>query len=153
MSLALVFAAGCAGKPQRAPRQTGDALVQVVAARYGAVAPRTVLSGMIAPLQNVANTSTLVEPTATVNVQEGDRVSRGEVLAQLDTADLRAQLAAVLATASSSRAKSEQTYDQAGLTIVQSSNSVNAARAAVRQAQQTLANDTLTLERDVQLLR
>ncbi|MBV9409927.1 MAG: efflux RND transporter periplasmic adaptor subunit, partial [Candidatus Eremiobacteraeota bacterium] len=152
MSLALVFAAGCAGKPQRAPRQTGDALVQVVAARYGAVAPRTVLSGMIAPLQNVAITSTLVEPTASVNVQEGERVSRGEVLAQLDTADLRAQLAADLAVAQSSRAKASQTFDQAGLTIAQSGNTVNAARAAVRAAQQTLANDRLNMQRDVQLL-
>ena len=152
LSLALVLAGGCAGKPQRAPRQTGDAIVQVVAARYGAVAPRTVLSGMIAPLQNVAITSTLVEPTTVVNVQEGDRVSRGEVLAQLDTADLRAQLAADLAVAQSSRAKASQTFDQAGLTIAQSSNTVNAARAAVRAAQQTLANDRLNMQRDVQLL-
>jgi HlyD family secretion protein len=150
---ALAFLAGCSQKPQRGPRQTGDAVVPVVKARYGSVAPKTVLSGMVTPLQNVGITSTLSEPADTVNVQEGDHVRRGQVLAQLDTADLRAQLAADLATAQSSRAKATQTYDQAGLTISQQSNTVNAAQAAVRAAQQTLANDQLTLRRDAQLLK
>jgi HlyD family secretion protein len=149
----VALAAGCAQKPQRGPRQTGDAVVPVVKARYGAVAPKTILSGMVTPLQNVGITSTLAEPADDVNVQEGDRVRRGQVLAQLDTADLRAQLAADLANAQSSRAKATQTYDQAGLTITQQSNVVNAARAAVRAAQQTLANDRLTLQRDAALLR
>jgi multidrug resistance efflux pump len=150
--LLLLFAAGCA-RSQRAPRQTGNAVVPVVTAAYGSVAPKTVLSGLIAPLQNVAITSTLTEPAVSVGVQEGDRVSRGEVLAQLDTADLRAQLQALLATANSSSAKATQTFDQAGLTIAQNSNVVNAARAAVRAAQTTLGNDEQNLRRDAQLLQ
>ncbi|HWT07218.1 MAG TPA: efflux RND transporter periplasmic adaptor subunit, partial [Xanthomonadales bacterium] len=125
----------------------------VVAAQQGTVSPRTTLSGIIAPLQNVGITSSLAEPADTVNVKEGDHVSRGQVLAVLDTADLRAQLAQYQATVSSNAAKATQTYDQAGLTIVQNNNTVNQARAAVRQAQQTLANDTLNLNRDAMLLR
>ncbi len=148
----LVLAAGCA-RSQRPPRQSGNAVVPVVTAAYGAVAPKTVLSGLIAPLQNVAITSTLAEPAASVRVQEGDRVYRGETLAQLDTADLRAQLQAVLATANSSSAKATQTFDQAGLTIAQNGNVVNSARAAVRSAQTTLGNDEMNLRRDAQLLR
>ncbi len=143
---------GC-GQSQRPPGQTGNAIVPVVAASFGAVIPKTTLSGTIAPLQNVGITSTLAEPAGAVDVQEGDRVRRGELLAQLDTADLRAQLAADIASAQSSRAKATQTYDQAGLTISQNSNTVNAARSAVRQAQVTLANDRLTLQRDAGLLR
>jgi multidrug efflux pump subunit AcrA (membrane-fusion protein) len=143
---------GCGGT-QRPPRQTGNAIVPVVTASYGSVSPKTTLSGTIAPLQNVGITSTLSEPADVVNVQEGDRVHRGELLAQLDTADLRAQLAADIASAQSSRAKETQTFDQAGLTISQNSNTVNAARAAVRQAQVTLSNDQLTLQRDAALLK
>jgi multidrug efflux pump subunit AcrA (membrane-fusion protein) len=150
--VALTLVAGCA-RSQRPPRQTANAIVPVVTASYGSVSPKTVLSGTIAPLQNVGITSTLAEPADAVNVQEGDHVHRGEVLAQLDTADLRAQLAADIATAQSSRAKATQTYDQAGLTIAQSSNTVNAARAVVRQAQVTLGNDQLTLTRDAALLK
>ena len=47
---------------------------------------------MIVPFQNVQVTSTLVEPADTVTVQEGNRVSKGQLLAQLDTQDLEAQL-------------------------------------------------------------
>lgn len=148
----LLIAAGC-GRSQRPARQTGNAVVPVVTAAYGSVAPKTVLSGLIAPLQNVAITSTLAEPADSVNVQEGDRVRRGQILAQLDTADLRAQLQADMATAHSISAKATQTFDQAGLTIAQNSNVVNAARAAVRGAQTTLANDQLNLQRDAQLLK
>jgi len=143
---------GCS-RPSRPPRQTGAAVVPVTRADYGTVSPTTLLSGTVAPLQNVGITSTLSEPADSVDVQEGDRVHAGEVLAQLDTADLRAQLAADLATAESDRAKATQTYDQAGLTIAQNSNTVNAARAAVRQAQVTLQNDRTNLQRDAQLLR
>ncbi len=147
----VVLANGCS-HASRPVRQTGAAIVPVMKAAYGSVSPTTLLSGTVAPLQNVGITSTLAEPADSVNVQEGDRVSVGQVLAQLDTADLRAQLAADLATAQSNRAKATQTYDQAGLTIAQNGNTVNAARAAVRQAQVTLQNDRLTLNRDTQLL-
>jgi multidrug efflux pump subunit AcrA (membrane-fusion protein) len=152
LCVALTLVAGCGGS-QRPPRQTGNAIVPVVTASFGMVSPKTVLSGTIAPLQNVGITSTLSEPANIVSVQEGDHVRRGEVIAQLDTADLRAQLQADIASAQSSRAKETQTYDQAGLTIVQSSNTVNAARASVRQAQVTLGNDQLTLQRDAALLK
>jgi len=147
----LVVVAGCAHS-QRPPRATGNAVVPVALAELGTVSPTTLLSGTVAPLQNVGITSTLAEPADAVNVQEGDSVRRGEVLAQLDTADLRAQLAADLGAAASSRAKVQSTFAQAGLTISQNSNTVNAAQAVVRQAQQTLATDTLNLTRDAQLL-
>ena len=152
LCVTLTLVAGCGGS-QRPPRQTGNAIVPVVTASFGSVAPKTVLSGTIAPLQNVGITSTLSEPADIVSVQEGDHVHRGQVIAQLDTADLRAQLQADVASAQSSRAKAMQTYDQAGLTIVQNSNTVNAARSAVRQAQVTLGNDQLTLTRDAALLK
>ena len=76
---------------------------------------------------------------------------RGEVLAQFDTADLQAQLAADLATAQSDAANATHTSDQGALTIAQSRQSVTSAQAAVRQAQQTLAKDSLDLNRYRQL--
>jgi multidrug resistance efflux pump len=86
-----------------------------------------------------------------VNVQEGDRVTKGEVLARLDTADLEANLAADLATAQSDAATTTHTVYQGGLTIAQSQQSVSAAQAAVRQAQETLRKDQLDLTRYQQL--
>ncbi len=153
VAVALLATAGCGRGNKRPPRSTANAVVPVVQAAFGSIAPVSSLSGTVAPLQNVAITSTLAEPADAVFVQEGDRVARGQVLAQLDTADLQAQLAADLGTASSNHAKAQQTYDQAGLTIAQNGNTVNAAQASVRAAQSTLANDRLTLTRDAQLLK
>ena len=147
-----VLLTSCGHKQQPAPHADA-AVVPVVAVQQGTVSPRTTLSGIIAPLQNVGITSSLAEPADAVYVKEGDRVSRGQQLALLDTADLRAQLAQFQATVSSNAAKAVQTYDQAGLTIIQNSNTVNQARAAVRQAQQTLALDSTNLARYAALLR
>jgi multidrug efflux pump subunit AcrA (membrane-fusion protein) len=155
VALALALAAstaGCArGNP---PQQAGAAtVVPTVTAQQGTVTPRTSLPGIIAPLQNVGITSTLSEAADRVPVKEGDLVQRGQLLAQLDTADLRAQLAADIASIQTNQARQTQTYDQASLTISQSSNIVNQARAALRQWQQTLATDTLNLTRYAELVR
>jgi HlyD family secretion protein len=149
--LVAALATGCGGKPPA--QQSTAAVVPVVAAQQGTVHPSTVLPGIIAPLQNVGITSSLVEPTDSVYVNEGDHVHRGQLIALLDTADLRAQLAQFQATVSSNAARASFQYDQAGLTISQNSNIVNQARAAVRQFQQTLATDKINLTRDAALLQ
>ncbi len=117
------------------------------------------ISGVIAPLENVAITSQLSEPTDSVAVNEGDRVHAGEVIAVLDTADLRAQLAQDVATvvtdertAESDDAKVAQARYTQRLNIDQGGDQVQTARAALAQANQTLKNDQLNLQRDQQLL-
>jgi len=117
------------------------------------------ISGVIAPLQSVAITSQLVEPADAVNVNEGDRVHAGELIAQLDTADLQAQLAQAQATvltdlriAASDDAKVEQARYTQTLQIGQGGDQVQSTRAALAQAQQTLTNDRANLVRDQQLM-
>jgi multidrug efflux pump subunit AcrA (membrane-fusion protein) len=150
--LAVGLLSAC-GHAQRQRANTENAVVPVVTASYGTVSPTSLLSGIVAPLQNVAITSSLSEPADQVNVQEGDHVRKGQVLARLDTADLVAQYNSDMATYNSDVAKANQTFDQAGLTIIQNSNTVDQARAAVRAAQHTLAVDTLNLKRDAELLK
>jgi multidrug efflux pump subunit AcrA (membrane-fusion protein) len=117
------------------------------------VTPRATLGGLIVPFQNVQLQSNLSEPTLVVNVKEGDHVTKGEVLAVLDTTDLRAQLQSYLGTAAGDHARVQSTYLQAGLTITQNSNSIDSAEATLKQAQQTLSNDQLNLQRDVALTK
>jgi HlyD family secretion protein len=149
--LAATLATGCGGK--QPTQQASAAVVPVMAAAQGTVYPHAVLAGIIAPLQNVGITSSLVEPTDSVYVKEGDHVHRGQLIALLDTADLRTQLAQYQATVSSNAARAAYQYDFAGLTISQNSNVVNQARAAVRQYQQTLATDSQNLTRYAALLQ
>jgi len=117
------------------------------------VTPKSSMGGLIVAYQNVAIQSSLTEPTDAVNVNEGDHVRKGEVLAVLDTADLVAELQSDLGTAASDKAKIDSTSDQAGLTIYQNTNTINAEKAALRQAQATLARDERDLGRYAQLVK
>jgi HlyD family secretion protein len=147
--LGLAALAGCS-HPE-APKTPPPPSVAVTVAREASLDPAQTLPGLIAPYQSVAIQSDLTEPADEVNVQEGDRVTKGEVLARLDTADLEANLAADLATAQSDAATTTHTVYQGGLTIEQSQQSVSGAQAALRQAQETLRKDELDLTRYQQL--
>jgi HlyD family secretion protein len=126
--------------------------VETTVAVQGAIVPGEQLAGVIAPFQNVAVSSTLTEPADTVNVAEGDVVHRGEVLAQLDTADLNAALQSDLAQAQSDHAATSHNAFAGSLSISQGVDGLHSSQAAVQQAQENLARDTTDLHRDQQLL-
>jgi RND family efflux transporter MFP subunit len=162
LALAALLVAGCnRGAARRPARAAGAApnAVPTATAAMTTVRATSSISGVIAPLQNVAITSQLTEPADAVNVSEGDEVHAGQVIAQLDTADLQAQLAQAQATivadqrtAASDDAKVQQARYTQTLQIGQGTDQVQSARAALAQAQQTLANDRMNLQRDQQLM-
>jgi HlyD family secretion protein len=128
------------------------AAVPTAAAAPATVHPTVQIAGIIAPYQNVSLSSSLVEPTDSVDVIEGDYVRKGQVLAVLDTTDLRASYNAAQQSAVSDDARSVQTQYQAQLNIGQGNDQVRNAQAALFQAQQTLKLDTLNLQRYQALL-
>lgn len=153
---------GCAGAHTQGNRHARMASspnpVPTATAKLTTVRATSSISGVIAPLQNVAISSSLTEPTDAVNVNEGDHVRAGEVVAVLDTTDLRAQLAQAqstvqtdMRTAASMDAKISQARYTQQLTIGQSGDQVGSMRAALATAQQNLTNDQANLVRDKQL--
>lgn len=145
-----VALAACGGSK---PAQVSKApFVQTTVASEGVIVPGEQLAGVIAPYQNVAIESTLTEPADAVNVREGDTVHRGEVLAQLDTADLQAALQSDLAQARSDRASTAHNVYSGTLSINQGVDTLQSAQAAVRQAQENLNRDTTDLHRYQALL-
>jgi multidrug efflux pump subunit AcrA (membrane-fusion protein) len=126
--------------------------VQTTVANEGVIVPGEQLAGVIAPFQNVAIESTESEPADAVNVQEGDTVHRGEVLAQLDTADLLAALQSDLAQAKSDRASTSHNVFSGTLSINQGVDTLQSAQTAVTQAQANLTRDTTDLHRYQALL-
>jgi multidrug efflux pump subunit AcrA (membrane-fusion protein) len=146
----LVALAGCSGKP--AQKAAPPPFVATDVAGRGTIRPYEMLPGIVAPYQNVAIQSNLTEPADSVNVQEGDSVRKGQLLAQLDTADLTAALNADLATAASARANTSHTSYQGSLSISQGVDLLRSAQTAVSQAQETLNKDTIDLARDRQLV-
>jgi multidrug efflux pump subunit AcrA (membrane-fusion protein) len=156
-SLALIalLVSGCAGGRQHRGHRfasPGPASVPTSTAAPVSVHPMVQIAGIIAPYQNVAISSALSEPTDSVNVAQGDYVHRGQILAVLDTTDLRASLEAAQRTAASSDARVSQTQYQAQLNIGQGSDQVRSAQATLLQAQQTLKLDQQNLQRYQTLL-
>jgi len=143
--LTIVGVSGCAQHHQAAPPAP---FVNTAVASFGTIRPSEELAGIVAPYENVAIQSTLSEPADAVNVNEGDFVRRGQPLAQLDTADLAAQLQADVATADSDRANTSHTVYQGSLNISQGSDALRSAQAGVVQAQANLSRDQADLRRD-----
>jgi len=150
VAFAILAVAGCGNRQSTKPATAP--FVRTSIASYGAIQPAQHLAGIIAPYQNVAIQSTLAEPADAVYVREGDPVRAGQVLAQLDTSDLQAQMQSDLATANSNHANTTHTVFQGSLSIAQGQDTVRNDEAAVRQAQQTLTNDQTNLSRDQNLL-
>jgi HlyD family secretion protein len=144
-----VVLSGCGQKP--APPKPPPPTVTTSVAVAGSVTPDQTLPGIIAPYQNVAIQSTLSELADSVVVQEGDHVRKGQLLAQLDTADLEATLQADLASAHSDHANTSHLQYAGTLAITQGVNGVSQAQAVLTQAQKTLATDSTNLQRDRQL--
>jgi multidrug efflux pump subunit AcrA (membrane-fusion protein) len=132
VALCLVAVVGCARADKQAqpPAQS----VHVVAAETRTVRPVLTLSGIVAPLQNVALSSSLQEPTDAVYVNEGDSVHKGQLLAQLNIADLQASL-------SQAQAHLSQTQYQAGLALQQGGDQVRSAQAALDLTRADMARD------------
>ena len=135
----LLVASGCGGAHKAAPQGPPPLAVDVATASRRDIATTLTLDGQIAPLQE----STLSAPESgtisDVLVNEGDRVTRGQVLAKLDDSQLRAQLVANQATVTQSQARLKSSAVQAPISSQQYASAVSTARQTVQQAQNRVA--------------
>jgi HlyD family secretion protein len=93
------------------------------------------LSGKIIPDQDIQIVSKLSGKVAAVNVQEGSKVKKGDVLVQLETDDLAQQVKQAESSAVAAEAKLADTQAGARVQEIQGLESaVNAAQGAYQQA-------------------
>lgn len=122
--------------------------VRTITAANGVVSPALTIPGAVAPLQIVALSNALSEPTLSVSVREGDHVTAGQTIAQLDVGDLEANLRAAESTARGNVARTSQAVYAAQVTVAQAPTQVRQAQSQVVQAQQTLNEALRNLDRD-----
>lgn len=144
---------GAHGGRHRGAGQGEAPPIPTMTARTGSIHPTLTISGIIAPFQNVQLTNALSEPATSVNVNEGDRVHRGEVIAVLDTSDLQAQYESLEHAANSDVSKASESVYTAQQTIQQGPDNVATAREALNQAQTNLKQAQADLARDQALSR
>jgi len=145
---------GAAGRGAPAAQQAAPAapVVSGVTAAQGTIVPTRDLGGFIAPAQNVLITSSLSEPAAAVDVVEGRRVRKGDVLATFDVSDLQAEYEADLHAALAADANAAKQVYAGAQTIGSGQSGVATAASTLAQAQQKLQLDQTNLTRDTQLL-
>ncbi len=109
---------GRAGGPGRV---MGERTVPVATAvvEVGTIARSITVSGVVAPLRNVGINSQLAGAVREVNVEEGDVVRAGTVLARLDDREIRAQVAsaeAAFEVAEATFQRSERLFERQVIT-------------------------------------
>jgi HlyD family secretion protein len=132
--LMLVAAAVLSGCGASVAGQTNGTNVPVQLIKIGQ--PVTAgLSGKIIPDQDIQIVSKLSGKVAAVNVQEGSKVKKGDVLVQLETDDLAQQVKQAESSAVAAEAKLADTQAGARVQEIQGLESaVNAAQGAYQQA-------------------
>jgi HlyD family secretion protein len=144
-------AAGRGGPPPLA--------VDVAQAQRQDIATYVTLDGQIAPVQESTLSSQQSGNVAAVYVNEGQHVSRGQIVAKLDDSTLRASLAQQQAVVQQQSAQLGSATLQAPVTAAQASNTVvtaqqqlAAARNGVQSAQAAYQSALSTYNADKQLL-
>ncbi|MBV9867484.1 MAG: efflux RND transporter periplasmic adaptor subunit [Abitibacteriaceae bacterium] len=115
--------------------------VKVMPVAVGNLAQSLDITGSLKTNQNINLSSKIVGRIAQLYVQEGSRVRMGELVVQLDDADLRAQVAAAQAALRTAQVRYNQTVvglparvQQVGTTIEQARTALQTAQARYRQA-------------------
>jgi HlyD family secretion protein len=140
-----ITVAGCGGGGKTAQQGPPPLAVDVAMAKRQDIATTIVLDGQITPLQQSTLSSTQSGTVTAVLVNEGDRVTKGELLAKLDDSQLRAQLAANEATAAQSEAKLQGSSVQAPISSQQYSSAVSAAQQNLLAAQNSVQTNEAAL--------
>lgn len=151
LMLAASFMAGCAGKQQH-PVQPPLAVDAQPVTRQE-IATYIQLDGQITPLQQ-SNLSLPQSGTlSAVYVTEGDRATRGQLLAKIDDSTLRAQLAQAKATLSGSALSTPVTEQQNSTALIAAEQSFANAKNNVTSAQAAYDNAKVLYDGDESLFK
>jgi HlyD family secretion protein len=161
LAVAAVVAVAVSACGPGAQRQGAPPLaVDVVQAQRHGIATYLSLDGQVAPLQQAVLSTQQSGSVVAVYVNEGQRVTRGQVLAKLDDAVLRAQLAQQAALVAQSRAHLSSSTLQGAVTgptaqstITTAQQQLAAAKNNVESAQAAYDNALLTYNSNQQLLQ
>jgi len=145
VAIAGLGVSGCGGA-KKGPQAPPPLAVDVAKASQRDIATQITLDGQIAPLQESTLSSTQSGTVAEVAVNEGQRVGQGQLLAKLDDAQLRAQLAANQATVQQSLARLQSSSVQAPISSQQYSSAVTQAQQNLQQAQNRVSTDEAALK-------
>ena len=116
-------------------------------AASGTIHPLLQIAGVVTPYRQVGIAADLSEPISEVDVQEGDHVHPGQVLARLATDDLQAELVSNQRIVAEDVARYSQTAYGTGAVNAQDQSAIRSAEAALHQVRVNLAGAARDLKR------
>ena len=144
--MTLTACGGSEDQPQTAraggpggPGEERTPIVEVHTVARGSIARQVVVTGTVDPLRLIGVNAQLAGALTTVNVQEGDMVRRGAVLARVDDREIAAQLAAAeasFAVAEAAYERARQLRDRRVITLPEYERDRTAFAAARAQVEQ-----------------
>ncbi len=143
---------GCGAK-KSGPRVQPALNVDTAVAMRRDIATYVTLDGQVAPLQDATLSVQQSGPLVGVYVNEGDRVSAGQVLAKVDDSTMRAQLAQDQALIAQASARAQSSALGVPITQSQTSGAVQTARNTLNTDRAALTNAQLIYNQDLQLFR
>ncbi len=153
--LAVATACGTDGEAADTPRRgpggnNGPTAVEIATVQRTSLARTSVVTGQLAPVLTVGVNSQVGGALLSVNVEEGSRVQKGDVLAEIDPRELTAQVRAAeaqLALARSTAERSEALHRAQVITSAEydrDRTALAAAEASAAQLQTRLAFTRVT---------
>jgi HlyD family secretion protein len=143
-AIAVVLLAGCGqGQQKRGPTALD---VDVAQAQRRTIATYLTLDGQVSPLEESTLSFQQSGPITAIYVNQGDRVSAGQLLARIDASTLQAQLAQDVALISQASARAQMSALNVPIVSSQTSQAVLSAKAALDNAQ-------LAYNQDLQLYK
>ena len=118
----------------RGRENRGPTPVEVAIAQLKTAARSVAVAGTVEPIRSIGINSQMSGALLRVNVEEGDRVGRGQVLASIDSRELQAQLTAAEAALEAARRAAErakQLHDQQIITSAEYERDEAAYRSAL----------------------
>lgn len=151
-AVAAIGLTGC-GKKDAGPKGPPPLNVDTATAMRRDIATYVNLDGQVAPLQDATLSVQQSGPLLNVYVNEGQRVSAGQLLAKVDDSSLRAQLAQDQALISQATARAQSSALGVPIMQQQTSAAVQTALNTLNTDKAALANAQLVYNQNTQLFK
>jgi len=133
----LLFNFGCE-KKEAVKIEKKKNLVRLSKLKEGEIEKEITFTGILKSKNEVDLNSKISGKVEAVYVEEGDRVSRGQLLVKLEDKELRAQLEQARASLRMAQAQTSQARANYGLTTATTNTQVDVARQGIDQAKEAL---------------
>ena len=146
---AMVLCAGCGKEEETEEESSNSTAVEVTDVTSGAMSSEYTLNGKIAAVNEVQVFPLLAGQVQTLNVSEGDTVSKGQTLFTVDTSTVTSTMSSLQQSYSATKTATDRAIESAKVGVEQAElavSSIGAATVAVRHSRASISQASARAE-------